>query len=101
MYQFSRQALASRSLSKRRNRIRVHEVALSLDQPPVGLTSPAARTVAELVAAVRAARAEERRVIMAFGAHTIKNGAGPLIAELVRDGWITHLATNGAGVIHD
>lgn len=101
MYQFSRQALAFRSLSERRNRIRIHEVALSPDQPPVGLTSPAARTVAELVAAVRAARAEERPVIMAFGAHTIKNGAGPLIAELVRDGWITHLATNGAGVIHD
>jgi hypothetical protein len=38
---------------------------------------------------------------MAFGAHTIKNGLAPVIPPLVENGWLTHLATNGAGIIHD
>lgn len=37
----------------------------------------------------------------AFGAHTIKNGLGPVLIRLIDEGWITHLATNGAGIIHD
>ena len=40
-------------------------------------------------------------VICAFGAHTIKNGLGPVLVKLLREGWLTHLATNGAGIIHD
>ncbi|MDC7230677.1 MAG: hypothetical protein PQJ48_10235 [Sphaerochaetaceae bacterium] len=36
-----------------------------------------------------------------FGAHTIKNGLGLTLAELIKEGWFTHLATNGAGIIHD
>jgi deoxyhypusine synthase len=38
---------------------------------------------------------------MAFGAHTIKNGLGLILIELIKKGWISHLATNGAGIIHD
>ncbi len=40
-------------------------------------------------------------VICAFGAHTIKNGLGPILIEMMKNGWLSHLATNGAGVIHD
>ena len=40
-------------------------------------------------------------MILAFGAHTIKNGLSPVLIELMRNGWITLLATNGAGIIHD
>ena len=36
-----------------------------------------------------------------YGAHLIKNGAMPLVNLLVERGWVTHLATNGAGTIHD
>ncbi len=39
--------------------------------------------------------------MLAFGAHTIKNGLGPVLIELISKGWVTHLATNGAGIIHD
>jgi hypothetical protein len=40
-------------------------------------------------------------VILAFGAHTIKNSLGVLLIEFIKRGWLTHLSTNGAGVIHD
>jgi hypothetical protein len=35
------------------------------------------------------------------GAHLLRNGAGRLLATLMSEGWLTHLATNGAGSIHD
>jgi hypothetical protein len=36
-----------------------------------------------------------------YGAHLIKNGAMKIVNGLVEEGWVTHLATNGAGTIHD
>ena len=39
--------------------------------------------------------------MLAYGAHLVKNGLGPVVARLVQEGWVTHLATNGAGTIHD
>jgi hypothetical protein len=36
-----------------------------------------------------------------YGAHLVKNGAHRIVNQLVEKGWITHLATNGAGTIHD
>ena len=39
--------------------------------------------------------------MLAFGAHTVKNGLAPVLIALMEEGWLTHLATNGAGIIHD
>jgi hypothetical protein len=39
--------------------------------------------------------------MLAFGAHTIKNGLAPVLIQLMEQGWVTLLATNGAGIIHD
>ncbi|MDR0709000.1 MAG: hypothetical protein LBF77_02905 [Spirochaetaceae bacterium] len=50
---------------------------------------------------ILAARDAGRSCIAAFGAHAIKNGLGPLLGEFIRNRWVSHLATNGAGVIHD
>ncbi len=36
-----------------------------------------------------------------MGAHPIKLGLSRYIIDLVARGWLTHLATNGAGLIHD
>ncbi len=36
-----------------------------------------------------------------FGAHVIKTGLGPVLIELMQRGFVSALATNGAGVIHD
>jgi hypothetical protein len=39
--------------------------------------------------------------MLTYGAHLIKNGCGPLLCRLIEGGMVTHLATQGAGVIHD
>jgi hypothetical protein len=36
-----------------------------------------------------------------YGAHLVRNGASLILAEMMRRGWLTHVATNGAGTIHD
>ena len=39
--------------------------------------------------------------MLVYGAHLIKNGAMEIVNELMVGGWVSHLATNGAGTIHD
>lgn len=66
--------------------------------PPMGALQPRLEQLAEKI---RAARSRKAAVMLAYGAHNIKNGCGPLLCELIRRGWVTHLATQGAGIIHD
>jgi len=55
----------------------------------------------ELIERIRAARKNERPVIMSLGAHVIKNGLSRYLIALMQGGFITHIASNGAGSIHD
>jgi hypothetical protein len=54
-----------------------------------------------VVAAIRAARAGDRGIIWGVGAHVIKTGLGPILIDLMERGFVSALATNGAGIIHD
>ena len=40
-------------------------------------------------------------MIFLCGAHVLKKGCGPLLADLIERGLLGHLALNGAGAIHD
>jgi len=60
-----------------------------------------ARSLRALARAVAAARTKKRAVIFGLGGHVAKVGAGPHLLPLVREGFITHLAVNGAFLIHD
>ncbi len=55
----------------------------------------------ELVERIKTARANGRPVIWSMGAHVIKNRLSRYIIELIKMGIITHVASNGAGSIHD
>jgi hypothetical protein len=61
----------------------------------------AARALRELAAAIVSSRARRRPVVAAMGAHVIKCGAGPFILDLMQRGYLSALALNGAGAIHD
>ena len=39
--------------------------------------------------------------MLIYGAHLLRNGAALLLTQMMEQGLITHLATNGAGTIHD
>jgi hypothetical protein len=50
---------------------------------------------------VREARDSEKQIILQMGAHVIKTGQSLLLIDLMEKGYITHIALNGAGAIHD
>ena len=56
---------------------------------------------AALLTRVRAARENRRPVILSMGAHVIKSGLSRYLIALMREGYVTHIASNGAGSIHD
>ena len=39
--------------------------------------------------------------MLIYGAHLLRNGAALIVDQLLAHGYVTHLATNGAGTIHD
>jgi hypothetical protein len=54
-----------------------------------------------LVGSILKARQKNKPIILMLGAHPIKCGLSPLLIDLMQDGLVTCLATNGAGAIHD
>ncbi len=61
----------------------------------------AAKDLRELVQHVLNAREIGKPIIVMMGAHVIKVGLSPVLIDLMRKGFITCLAMNGAGVVHD
>jgi len=71
--------------------------SIAFDQPPL-FEHPALDPICE---AIYSARKKGSAVIMMYGAHVIRRGCASLMIKLMEKGLITHLATNGAGAIHD
>ncbi len=61
----------------------------------------AARDIKDVSRAIIEARKNKNPVILAMGAHPIKVGLSPIIIDLIEQGIITALATNGAAIVHD
>lgn len=55
----------------------------------------------KLTDAMVQARKNDRPVILMMGAHPIKLGLSRFLIDMIERGVVTHLATNGAGMIHD
>ena len=55
----------------------------------------------ELVARLAAAKKAGRSILVGMGAHVIKVGLNPVLIDLMERGYISALALNGAGIIHD
>ena len=61
----------------------------------------AGRDFKEFISLMNNAKKKNKAIIFALGAHVIKVGLNPVIIDLMKGGWITALAFNGAGIIHD
>ena len=95
--QFDRSELALRDLFERENLVQLN------DCPRAGslLLKFQHPELPDLATAIRTARKNERPVILMMGAHVIKQGMSRYLIDLMERGMVTHLATNGAGIIHD
>jgi len=73
-------------------------IAGLLDSLPSVLAAQDFRAV---VAAMVEARRAGRGIVWGLGAHVIKTGLSPVVIDLMERGFVSALATNGAGIIHD
>jgi hypothetical protein len=60
-----------------------------------------ARDIRRVVAALVAAKRSNAGIIWGLGAHVIKTGVSPILIDLMERGYVSALALNGAGIIHD
>src|SRR5258708_25589917 len=88
-------------LARRESLSRIEEVLVNPEAAPAACSDKQQRLIDQCAQQIRNARARHASVMFLYGAHLVKNGGAAIIERLMAGGWITHLATNGAGSIHD
>src|SRR5712691_7919397 len=61
----------------------------------------AAEDLRQLLSAMHTARKQRKAILWGLGGHVIKVGLGPILIDLMKRGFVTGIAMNGAGLIHD
>jgi hypothetical protein len=88
-------------LEQRRSLTCVEDILVQPDQAPPPTSAVVSKSVQQCADAIHAARACDASVILMYGAHLLRNGGALILTEMMQRGWLTHIATNGAGTIHD
>ena len=94
---FDRRAVNLLPVQERGHDLVVKSIA-PLQSPVVPYSHPEFGAIIE---AILSARQRERSVIVMLGGHPIKLGLSRFVIDLMERGLVTHVATNGAGIIHD
>jgi hypothetical protein len=61
----------------------------------------AAEDLRNLLSAIHMARKQRRAILWGLGGHVIKVGLGPVLIDLMKRGFVSGIAMNGAALIHD
>ena len=88
-------------LEMRRSLTTVEQILVSPEAPAPELPPEVRARVTEAAGRIMEARARGAGVMLIYGAHLLRNGAALMLDQMMANGWLTHLATNGAGTIHD
>lgn len=88
-------------LAQRHSLSELGKMLIDPQQSPPPCSPQLLDSIAACAQALKAARHRHAGVMLLYGAHLIKNGAMSIVNALLERGWVTHLATNGAGTIHD
>jgi hypothetical protein len=88
-------------LTERTSLTRADAILIDPDASPVTCTEAVSKTIDHCAEQIRAARGRDASVMLIYGAHLLRNGAARIVSRMMEAGWLTHLATNGAGTIHD
>ncbi|HEV2971832.1 MAG TPA: hypothetical protein VGY55_17795 [Pirellulales bacterium] len=88
-------------LSARQSLTRADDILLDPEAPAAHCSEANAGLIVDCAAKIRAARRRGAAVMLIYGAHLLRNGAARILDRMMAGGWLTHLATNGAGTIHD
>jgi len=88
-------------LAERKSLTRAAEIRVDPDAAPRPVNDTQARSLDRAAQAVKTASARGASIVLIYGAHLLRNGAVAILERLMARGFVTHIATNGAGSIHD
>ncbi|NQT00466.1 MAG: hypothetical protein HQ580_00430 [Planctomycetes bacterium] len=90
-------------LSTRSNKVTLDDLIKpgDIDNVVIDLPDKICSDIETIARAIVSCRKSDKPVVLFTGAHLIKNGLGPLLADLVRRGLVTLVAGNCATAIHD
>jgi hypothetical protein len=101
-------AVRTYPLASRKSKVSVRDFA----KPPVANASfnkfldslpniLAAEDLRHLLSAIHSARKQRKAILWGIGGHVIKVGLGPILIDLMKRGFVSGIAMNGAALIHD
>lgn len=88
-------------LRERKSMATVEETLADVTAEPPAVDEFTSRLIDRCVDDIDSAIQRKASVMLIYGAHLIKNGGQTFLCQMMDRGWISHLATNGAGIIHD
>jgi hypothetical protein len=88
-------------LAQRQSMTTVDQILIDPDSQPAPCSERIGADVRECARRIRAARERGASVMLIYGAHLLRNGTARILERMMNANWLTHLATNGAGTIHD
>ena len=89
-------------LAERKSMSEIESILVNPELAPPPCSADLQEMIERCAHDIRQARRRNAAVILMYGAHLVKNGATALVQKMIGSPpWITHLATNGAGAIHD
>ncbi|MBA4150497.1 MAG: hypothetical protein H0X66_20490 [Verrucomicrobia bacterium] len=88
-------------LEQRVSEAQLNQILVEPDSAPAEVDDRTGTLIEKCATKIKTARERGAGVMFIYGAHLIKNGGAKILIRLLEQGLITHLATNGAGIIHD
>lgn len=88
-------------LARRTSLTQADDILIDPNSIPKPLSERNAGLIRECAARIAAAKARGAATMLIYGAHLLRNGAARILERMMAGGWLTHVATNGAGSIHD
>ncbi len=88
-------------LEERKSLTKATAILVDPDSEPDPIDERMKRIIGRCADKVISAKQHQSSIMLAYGAHLLRNGAALILEKMMERGWLTHLATNGAGTIHD
>ncbi len=99
--QFNRKKLIHFPLKERHNLVDILKDNIQPNQNLPPIEEKLYDQLKYIASRIISAKQKQAKVMLTFGAHAIKNGLAPVFISLIQNKLVDHLATNGAGIIHD
>lgn len=88
-------------LKERHHLTRADEILIDPASSPKPVSAVSQAMIEECAERILFAQECGASIMLIYGAHLLRNGAARILERMMARGWLTHLATNGAGTIHD